>query len=95
MDGKTYPAIRLVANLERCYYVTQLLSGYGYFRKYLHRLGKTAYPYCFSEEGELVDDGAQHTALEYTCRQSYRSALTSIIGTITAANIVRVMLVSK
>ena len=26
------------------YYVTQLLSRHGYFRKYLHRMGKTAYP---------------------------------------------------
>ena len=33
-------------------YVTQLLSDHGYFGKYLHRMGKTASPYCFYEEGK-------------------------------------------
>ena len=27
------------------FYVTQIQSGDGYFRKYLHRMGKTASPY--------------------------------------------------
>ena len=38
------------------YYVTQLLSGHGYFIKYLHRMGKTPSPYYLYEEGEIIDD---------------------------------------
>lgn len=76
------------------YYVTQMLSGHGYFRKYLHRMGKTASPYCLYEEGEVIDD-AEHTVFECARWQSYRSVLTSIVGTITAANIVGVMIASS
>ena len=42
------------------YYVKQLLSGHGYFRKYLQRMGKIASPYCRYDEGEIIDD-AEHT----------------------------------
>ena len=76
------------------YYVTQLLSGHGNFRKYLHRMGKTASPYCLYEEGEIIDD-AEHTGFEYARWQSYHSELTSTIGTITAVNIVGVMIASR
>ena len=30
------------------------------FRIYLHRMGKTASPYCLYEEGKVIDD-AEHT----------------------------------
>ena len=50
------------------YYVTQLLSGHGYFRKYLHKMVKTAFPYCLYEEGEIIDDA------EYTV------GVTNIVG---------------
>ena len=42
------------------YYVTQMLSHHGYFRKYLHKIGKTDSPYCRYEEGKEIDD-AEHT----------------------------------
>ena len=54
-----------------------MLPGYGYFRKCLHRMGKTAY-YVFRlyEEGEVI-------------------VLTSIIGTITSANIIGIMTANR
>ena len=76
------------------YYVTQMLSGHGYFRKHLHRIGKTASPYCHYEEGDVVDD-AEHTVSEYARWQSYRNILTSIVITITGANIVGVMIARR
>ena len=72
-----------------------MLTGHGYFRKYLHRMGKTVSPYdCLYKEGKVIDD-AEHTVFVCTCRQSYRSVLTSIIRTNTAANIVAFMIVSR
>ena len=76
------------------YYVTQMLSDHGYFRNYLHRLVKAASSYCLYEEGEVIDN-AMHTVFEYAHWQSYRSVLMSIIGMITVANIVRVMIASR
>ena len=38
------------------YYVTQMLSGRVYFRNYLHRMAKTASPYCLYEKGVIIDD---------------------------------------
>ena len=76
------------------YYVTQMLSGHGYFRKYLHRMSKTASPYCLYEEEEVIDD-AEHTVFECARWQSYRSVLMSRIGMISADNIVGVMIASK
>ena len=57
-------------------------------------MGKTASPYCLYEEGQIADD-AEHTVFECASRQSYRSELTSTIGTITAANIVDIMIASR
>ena len=65
-----------------------------YFRKYMHRMGKTASPYFLYEEGEIIDD-AEHTVFQCSGWQSYRFELTSAIGTITAANIVGVMIASR
>ena len=53
-------------------------------------MGKTASLYCLYEEGEMIYD-AEHTGRW----QSYRSELTTSIGTITAANIVDVMIASR
>ena len=57
-------------------------------------MGKTAFPYCLYEEGKIIDD-AQHTVFECAHWQRYRSKLTSIIPTITVANIVGVMIASS
>ena len=75
-------------------YVTQMLSGYGYFRKYLHRTRKTGGSYCLYEEGEVIND-AEHNVFECALWQSYRSVMTPIIGTIMAANTVVVMIVNR
>ena len=56
-----------------------MLSGRVYFRKYLHRMGKTASPYCLYEEGKVIDD-AELTVFERVRWQSYRSVLTSMIA---------------
>ena len=61
---------RLYADIRPCirrkfgevnYYVTQMLSVHRYFRKYQRRIGITASPYSFHEEGEVIDD-AEHIA---------------------------------
>ena len=57
-------------------------------------MGKTATPYCLYEEGKVIDD-AEYTVFEYTRWQSYRSVLTLIIGSFTAANIVGVIIASR
>ena len=56
-------------------------------------MGKTAFPYCLYEEGEVFDD-AEHTIVECARLQGYRTVLTSIIGTKSAANIVGVIIAS-
>ena len=76
------------------YYVTQLISGYGYFNKYLHGMGKPVSPYCLYEEREIIDD-AGHTIFECARWQSYRSELMLTFETIVAANIVGVMIASR
>ena len=42
------------------HHVTQMLSSYGYFGKYLHRMNKTACPCCLYEGVEIIDD-AEYT----------------------------------
>ena len=71
-----------------------MLSGHGYFRKYLHGIGKTASPYCVYEEGEVIDD-VEHTVFECARWQSYRFELPSTIGMIRAANIGGVLIASR
>lgn len=43
-------------NGEVSYYITQMLPGHGYFRKYMHRMGKCSSPYCIYEEKETLDN---------------------------------------
>ena len=57
-------------------------------------MGKTASPYCLYEEGKIIDD-AEHTVFKCASLQSYCTELKSTMGTITAANIVRVMIASR
>ena len=76
------------------FYVTQILRGQGYFTQYLYRIATNASHYYVSKEGEVID-GAERTVFEYVSWQNYRSELTSVIGTITAANIVGDMIASR
>ena len=55
----------------------KLLSGHGYFRKYLHRIGETASPNYLYGDLEVVAD-AEHTVFAYACWQSYRYVLMSV-----------------
>ena len=57
-------------------------------------MGKIAFPYCLYEEGEVIDD-VERNVFECARWQNYRSELTSIIGTITTANIVWVIIASR
>ena len=66
-----------------------MLWGHEYFRKYLHRVSKIVSPYYLYEEGEVTDDNG-HTVLD--CEGS---VLTSINGSITATNIIGVMIASR
>lgn len=79
------------ANGEVNYYLTQLLSGHGYFRKFLHTMGKCSTPFCFYEEEEIVDD-AEHTFFGCQRWSEYRSELETAIGPTTATDIVDKML---
>ena len=49
----------LTAGWKVNYYLTQLLSGHGYFRKYLFKLGRMTRPNCIY--GETSIDDAEHT----------------------------------
>ena len=75
---------------EMVHYITQMLSGHEYLKKYLHRVGRTASPFCLYEEGEIIDD-TEHTVFEYARWQE----LTSAYGTIMAANIFGVLIAGR
>jgi len=53
------------------YYLTQFLTGHGYFKSYLHRMGKTGSPDCTYCPG--VPDDAEHTF--FRCPRWERSRL--------------------
>lgn len=76
------------------YYLTQLLSGHGYFQKYLHKMGKTSSPMCIYE-ADCLDD-AEHTF--FTCKRwdSERQSLVTQLGrSIRVENITRIMIDSE
>ena len=56
-------------------------------------MDKTVSPSCLYKKGEVIDD-AEHIIFECSRWQSSCSLLTSIIETITAANIIGVMVAS-
>ena len=66
-----------------------MLSGRGYVRKYSNRMGKTPPPYYLYEE--LI---TQSTMFSYV-HADRATAMTSIIGMITATNIVGIMITSQ
>ena len=57
-------------------------------------MGKTAYLCCLYKEGEVIND-IDHPVFACARQQSYRFVLTPVIGTITVANMVEVMIASK
>lgn len=78
-------------NGEVNYYLTQMLSGHGYFRKYLHKMGKCSTPYCLYETENCIDD-AEHTF--FLCKRwsTNREEVESLLGEITTANLVDKMI---
>lgn len=69
------------------YYITQMLSGHGYFRKYLHTMGKCSTPFCIYE-GTDVEDDVEHTFFSCQNWTPYRQRLEAQIGVITPYNLV-------
>lgn len=72
------------------YFLTQFLSGHGYFRKYLHRMGKVDDPGCIY--CETPNDDAEHTFFNCTRWHAERDALREQIGEFTPADIINKML---
>ena len=75
------------------FYLTQFLSGHGYFRQYLHRMGKVATPSC-RYCGHDRDD-AEHTFFACSRWTDARHRLQTLTGGITPDNVVTLMLSSK
>lgn len=73
------------------YYVTQMLTGHGYFRKYLHKMGKCSSSKCIYEEVEVEDD-VEHTFFHCERWVERRSELEAAIGDVTPETIVQKML---
>lgn len=74
------------------YFLTQFLSGHGYFRQYLHRMGKVIDPGCiYCEE---INDDAEHTFFHCIKWQDEKNMLVEQIGEFTPDNIVDAMLES-
>lgn len=76
------------------YYLTQMLSGHGYYRKYLYRAGKCSTPYCLYEEREIVDD-VEHTFFECSKWSDKRIELERSVGFLIPENIIDVMMQSE
>lgn len=75
------------------YYATQFLSGHGYFRRYLHRIGKVESSKCIY--GDSTNDDAEHTIFNCVKWQNERNSLESFLGNVKAENIVSKMLESE
>lgn len=72
------------------YYLTQMLTGHGYFRKYLYKIGKCSTPYCLYEEEDTIDD-AEHTFFGCSRWSQKRTELGNVTGSITAENLIEIM----
>ena len=72
------------------YYLTQLLSGHGYFRSYLFKQGKVESPMCLAC-GQAVDN-AEHTLFICSQWNLQRGVLREKIGEFSPGNMVELML---
>ena len=75
------------------FYLTQFLSGHGYFREYLHRMGKVEDPHC--RYCQSTCDDAQHTFFSCDRWSYHRSELEVRIGQVTPDNIIAKMVASE
>ncbi|GBP17633.1 Retrovirus-related Pol polyprotein from type-1 retrotransposable element R1 2 [Eumeta japonica] len=78
---------------ETNYFLTQFLAGHGYFRKYLHRMGKINDPSCIY--CDCINDDAEHTFFNCVRWQADMNSLRSQIGHFTTTNIIEKMLESE
>lgn len=72
------------------YYLTQILSGHGYFSEYLHKMGKVNTPICIYGDNSI--DDAEHTLFECERWSQERNAVQHNVGEITPDNIVEIMM---
>jgi hypothetical protein len=93
---------RLIGNLGRWvdrkhgevnYFLTQFLTGHGYFRSYLHTVGKIEDPSCIYGDGAI--DDAHHTVFKCDRWKSERQEMERKTGNLTPENIVNFMLERK
>lgn len=75
------------------YYLTQMLTGHGYFRKYLHKMGKCNTPFCIYEGAETIDD-AEHTFFECCRWSTIRRDLETNVGVFSKSTITDIMTAS-
>ena len=75
------------------YYITQFLSGHGYFRKYLHRMGKVDNPTCIF--GDCKNDDALHTFFHCEKWRQKREELEIKVGPCNVDNIITIMTSSE
>lgn len=73
------------------YYLTQIFTGHGYFRKYLHTIGKCNTPFCIYEDAEKIDD-AEHTFFYCTRWATERGEMERKLGYVTPENLIEKMI---
>lgn len=72
------------------YYITQFLSGHGYFRSYLYKMGKVNSPRCRHCDAE--EDTPSHTFFECSVAATERNIVVATVGPFSADNIINIML---
>lgn len=72
------------------FYLSQFLTGHGYFRDYLYRMGRVQSPHCKHCGNQL--DTAEHTFFQCTNRKEKLYKLEETTGSLTPENIVDRML---
>lgn len=96
--ARLIPDIRIWLNRkfgEVNYYLTQMMTGHGYFRKYLFKMGKCDSPFCLYEHTDEVDD-AEHTFFVCTRWANNRQELETRIGVnITTSNLIEKMIANE
>ncbi|KAL7723971.1 hypothetical protein ACLKA6_017962 [Drosophila palustris] len=74
------------------YYVTQMLTGHGYFSSFLHSIGKSRERSCVY--GDAERDNVEHTIFHCERFKEERLRLTRTIGEISPDNIITIMISS-
>ena len=75
------------------YYITQLLTGHGFFLAYLYKIGKVSSPACVYCEAAL--DDAEHTFFACNRWSDKRTDLERMTGCLTPDTIVSMMIRKK